>query len=357
MIQQLPGLWDQIKPEAMQFMGAAMQRMNPDHFAQKRLQEMIQQNPQVLEQIANMDDTQRAAFAQQMGFRKQDPISGIAPGAQRQEREANAKYMATATPEQQDIYNAKKAGTVSRFELGRTAKEDARTEKKDQQSDTLFDMTVSLKGLEQEEKGILLNEQKRQLAKLEAARAKYPQVDFNRIMKESFTGQMSSEAQEMMTVIGGDSTLKETLSTLYDLEKFSRNRRDQFSLRAMGVQDDTNKLFISLSETARKEVTDAGNAISKINKDRGFLSLDTYLGQMDPSGEMRKQYDELVTRYNEGRSRYQSIAPIVNKKFGIPMATIPELDATAAPTGIPALQGAKKTETPAEAIARLRKRP
>lgn len=329
MINQTPGLWDMIKPEAMAFMGQAMQRLNPDFYASKRLQEMIQQNPMVLDQIANMDDTQRAAFAQQMGFRKQNPIAAIAPGTQRQEREQVQAYQKTMTPEQQDLALAKKAGTVSRFELGRTAKADARAEKEHGQANQLFDLTLAMKGLEEEEKSILLNEQKRALGKLAEARAKYPQIDFQKIMRESFSGQLSPEAQGMMTVISGDEALKSTMQTLFDLEKFSRSSKMQFSLRALGQQDDRDRVYLGLTETARKEATDAGKEIAAFVKAAGLIGVEKYLAR-DP--EAKTQYDAAVSRYNDARTRYKSIAPIVNKKFGIPETDIPELKVMAPPS-------------------------
>lgn len=349
MINQTPGLWDMIKPEAMAFMGQAMQRLNPDFHANKRLQEMIQQNPMILDQLANMDDTQRATFARLMGFQKENPIAAIAPGTQRLEREKVQAYQKTMTPEQQDIELAKKAGTTSRFELGKMAKQEARTEKEQGQSDQLFDMTLATKGLEKGEKEILLAEQKRHIAKLEEARLKYPNINFQTIMREAFSGQLSPESQGMMTVISGDKSLMDTMQTLFDLEKFSRSSKMQFSLRALGQQDDRDRIYLGLTETARKEATDAAKTISDINKARSLIPLDRYLAT-DLSGETKRIFDSALARYEEARTRYKSIAPIVNKKFGIPMPDIPSIELPQ--NGIP---GIPQAETPEQRRERLRK--
>jgi len=86
-IPYIPGWWDEISKNATGLVSQLPQMIQPDRVAQRRLQEMVQQNPMLMEQFSNMDDATRAQLAQSLGFRKENPLANLPIGAQRRERE------------------------------------------------------------------------------------------------------------------------------------------------------------------------------------------------------------------------------------------------------------------------------
>lgn len=87
----MPGWWDEISKNATGLVSQLPQMIQPDRVAGKRLQEMVQQNPMLLEQFSNMDDGTRNMLAQSLGFKNENPIAQLPVGAQRQERETKQK--------------------------------------------------------------------------------------------------------------------------------------------------------------------------------------------------------------------------------------------------------------------------
>jgi hypothetical protein len=120
-IPYLPGWWDEINRggAAEKFVGGLDRRMRPNAYAQQSLQQMVSQNPAVLEQISNMDEGQRALFAQAMGFTNPNAFSNLMPGpalAQRQEQE---RAIAGLTPDQTSERASKIAGVRPQEEITR----------------------------------------------------------------------------------------------------------------------------------------------------------------------------------------------------------------------------------------------
>ncbi len=87
-VVNLPGLWDQIGPSAMSFAENLQRAVAPNFYAKKKLEEMVQKDPSVIEKFQNMDPTARAALAKGLGFSDgQDPFAGLAPGMDLQKKQ------------------------------------------------------------------------------------------------------------------------------------------------------------------------------------------------------------------------------------------------------------------------------
>lgn len=93
-IQRIPGWWDEIGQGITSLVGQLPKVFTPNTVAQKKLQEMIQQDPTILDRVANMDDAQRAMFAQGVGFKNQNPFQQLPAGQQRIDREEKNKAVA-----------------------------------------------------------------------------------------------------------------------------------------------------------------------------------------------------------------------------------------------------------------------
>lgn len=117
-IPYLPGWWDSIQQNATGFVDKAQQALAPNFYANKKLQEAIQQNPQLLEQISNMDPSQRNLLAAGFGFKKQNPFGNVAEGTKlkAEKRMENAINTVTSTPEGVAELNARLTGTKTAIE-------------------------------------------------------------------------------------------------------------------------------------------------------------------------------------------------------------------------------------------------
>jgi hypothetical protein len=109
----LPGWWDEISKNATGFAQQLPQLLQPNNVAQRKLEQAIQQNPMMLEQIANMDESQRGMIAQGFGFRGQNPFQNIGMGAQREERNRNNESLnrVSSTPQGMQELDAARTGT------------------------------------------------------------------------------------------------------------------------------------------------------------------------------------------------------------------------------------------------------
>lgn len=123
----IPGWWDEIGKSATSLVSQLPQMIQPDRVANKRLQEMVQQNPMLLEQFSNMDEGTRNMLAQSLGFKNENPIAALPVGAQRQERERITKTRAELMkdPNNAAEMNAKEFGLLrpaERMQEGLTLK-------------------------------------------------------------------------------------------------------------------------------------------------------------------------------------------------------------------------------------------
>jgi osmotically-inducible protein OsmY len=87
-VVNLPGLWDQIGPSAMGFAENLQRAVAPNFYAKKKLEELIQKDPSVIDKFQNMDPTARAALAKGLGFSNgEDPFASLAPGMDLQKKQ------------------------------------------------------------------------------------------------------------------------------------------------------------------------------------------------------------------------------------------------------------------------------
>ncbi len=100
-MQYLPGWWDQLGGSVTGFVDQAQKAISPNHYAQKNLQQLIQQDPTILMKIAEMSPEQRNLAAQGMGFRNQNPFEKIPEGPQLSDRKRREVERSSLTKTQQ----------------------------------------------------------------------------------------------------------------------------------------------------------------------------------------------------------------------------------------------------------------
>lgn len=173
----IPGWWDTISQNAQRFASQLPQSIEPNKVANRRLQEMIQQNPMLLSQIENMTPEARIAMEQTLGFKGQSPLQQLPIGAQLRQQMEEAKYIEGMTPEQKEFRLATRTGT-------KTPKQLVNEEQKFQQD--LQTGTLQLQVL-----GGQVKDMNRVQGQIDQAVAKYPGLEGVNL------GQIAS------TVIGG----------------------------------------------------------------------------------------------------------------------------------------------------------
>jgi hypothetical protein len=344
----LPGWWDAISQNATRFAQQLPQSVEPGRVADKRFKELVQQNPMIMQQFANMPMEQREAMAQAMGMSTTpQSLMSLPESPQVAAQRRMSDFMTTATPEQLELMTAGALGTKTKTQLERESKE--------------FDVTGRLNDLKIESltrdndiQKILSAEKKRLLQDLEVARLQNPTIDVRGLMNKLVRGQIGQEDLAPLQVLQADHGA--TLQSLIDFEKLRQQTAGQLMLRGAANQDDMTRLMISATESARKAYDDASSVLKSVvagNKIAG-VSIER-ARKVDP--EFAARYDDALRMQEDARRRYEMYAPIVAKKFGIEMPSLggdvvpPPGDAGAAPS-VPPVPG---TETPEQRKERLRR--
>jgi len=347
-IPRLNGWWDEIAGNATKLAGQLPEVFQPNNVAQKRLQDMVQQNPMLMEQFTNMDDATRAQLAQSLGFKGQNPLAGLPVGAQRMGREEQQRAVKSLTPEQATERTANLAGVTPQRDLLRKQKVEEQQDQKFEWEKALAPIEIGIKGMDKEVKSMLLDEQKRALKTIEDARAKYPNVNMGKVVSDIMTNRVGPDTQGMLTVISADEGLKDAMKTIIDIQQTNSKYSKEFQLRSAGQQDDMARVAVQAVESARKEYDAASKGISAVTAKNALAKLSNEEAfAADPT--LKLQYDEAIARRDEAYNRYKAYSPVVEKVFKITIPPLPELPAPAAGSTV------NPVETPEARKERLRK--
>lgn len=234
-IPYLPGWWDEISKSATGFASQLPQILQPDAVANKRLQDMIQQNPMLLTQIENMTPEARMAMEQTLGFKNKSPLQNLPVGAQLKQQMEEAKYVEGLTPQQQQIRLSRKVGTL-------TPEEIARQQTKQQQEDQKFQQDLANGTLQNKVLTGQVKEIERIGAQVDSAIAKYPTlqgIDLKKIVGTAVRGGTPIDPQ-LMTAIQSDPGAKQLFEIAYssELAKF-KNELDTRLAKTKSAQDET----------------------------------------------------------------------------------------------------------------------
>lgn len=290
-IPYLPGWWDEINRggAVTNFVSQLPGIIQPDRVAGKRLQELVQQNPMLMTQISEMDEGQRQAFANALGFRDfgKSGLGNLSEGPQLRQRREVERYLATATPEQKDIALAAKAGTKSKRELT--------------QNDTLFGLGVQEKeqnirtGAQQEQlNAIKLNEAKELENLSSTLKVKYPADTFNvqRAAMDFISGRLDTPELQRITT---DPTIAGAFNTYIDLYKQRLQlsaQRDIASLRSpqermFGLQ------YLQMNvDNAQQQLNSVNNEIKALGGFGNITNPAQYQVLMQQREAAQKQYNE-----------------------------------------------------------------
>mgnify|MGYP000155864418 CR=1 FL=1 len=294
----IPGWWDEISKSATSFASQLPQIIQPDSVAQKRLQEMLQQNPMLLSQIENMTPEARRSMEQTLGFKNKNPLQSLPVGAQLKQQMADAKYLETLTPEQQDVRQATRVGTLSLTELQRKKTEESQRDQKfqiDLNNGTLQNQVLTGQAKEVERIG----------KQVESALAKYPTlqgIDINKIVKGAVRSGAPVDPQ-LITAIQSDPGAKQLFDIAYtsELTKF-KNELDTRLAKSRSSQDET-LLLRTLAEIGNQLNDQEAKTISEMNIELGNFEKE------------QKNYANVLANMNNPNAAAQKKAEII-KRFG-----------------------------------------
>lgn len=324
-IQYMPGWWDSISDNVTKLVGQLPRLLQPNAVAQRKLEDMMQNNPMLMEQFTNMDDGTRAQLAQSLGFRGQNPLGNLPVGEQRRAREEQQAVLGSLTPDQQEQRRAKIAGVETQKDILRRNVKDAREDQEFDWKRQIMATDIPARAVEAESRKLLLDEQKRAVGVLEAARAKYPQVDFNKIWRAlNDPSKMDDEVQGMMTVVSGDKSLAGAFETIVDIEKIKMNARNQFSLRNLSQQDDVNRLLMQNVTLAQREYNQANNYIQGVLKQAKLAGI-SIEEALKIDSERKRLYDEAVVRASEAKAQYDRFSPALTSALKKQGHEIPDI--------------------------------
>jgi len=306
----IPGWWDEISKSATSFASQLPQIIQPDSVAQKRLQEMIQQNPMLLSQIENMTPEARRSMEQTLGFKNKNPLQSLPVGAQLKQQMADAKYLETLTPEQQDIRQAARVGTLSLPEL-------QRKKTKESQEDQKFQIDLNNGTLQNQVLTGQAKEVERIGKQVESALAKYPTlqgIDINKIVKGAVRSGAPVDPQ-LITAIQSDPGAKQLFDIAYtsELTKF-KNELDTRLAKSRSTQDEA-LLLRTLTEIGNQLNDQEARTISELNIELGNFEKEqsnyaNLIANLNNPNAVAQKKAEITKRYENRLTQIRNAANI-----------------------------------------------
>jgi len=258
----------------------------PDRFANQRLQQLVAQNPMLLNQIENMTLEGRRAMEQTLGYRKKTPLQDLPEGAQLKERRRMDEALAKLTPEQLQLREANLLQTL-------TPQQIERQRTKESQEDQKFQLDLSNGTLQNQLLTGQVKDVERIGARVDAAIAKYPTfqgIDMKKLVGSAVRGGTPIDPQ-LITAIQSDPGAKQLFDIAYtsELAKF-KNELDTRLARTKSAQDET-MLVRTLAEVGNQLNDQEGRilyemqaALSAFEKESANL-----YNRLEPGGGFRTQ--------------------------------------------------------------------
>ncbi len=259
-IPYIPGWWDSISESATKLAGQLPSVIQPNNVAKKKFEQMVRENPMILDQLSNLDETQRAAFGKALGYTDaaQNPIMGMPEGETLKTRKAKASYEAGLTPDERKSYTTQMFGGKSQEEINR-----GRTD--NTQKDTLFnknvtnlDQTSKINDLKIREAEVDTNEKEQAKAMQDMLKIKFPadKINFGKFV-DDFISQKAPT--ELIQRIQSDPTLGPAFKQYLDMYSENLKIRAQRDIASMRTPAER---FMGLNFLQQ----DADNALNNLTK-------------------------------------------------------------------------------------------
>jgi hypothetical protein len=289
----IPGFWDEISQSATKLAGQLPAVFQPNEVANKKLEELVRQNPMIMTQIADMDETQRQAFASALGFQdySKSKIGGIAEGPQlRAQREDEAFF--AANPGSKDRAIAARNQTKTAQDLER--------------EDTIFGLGKQEKeqnlrvGAQTEQLNAIKLQEEQEMQTLSSTlKAKFPADTFNvqQAAVDFISGKLDTPELQRITT---DPTISGAFNTYIDLYK--QRLQLQAQKDVAGLRSPQERMY-----ALQYLQMGVDNAQAKLNEVNGGLKALGGFGNItNPEEYQRLQADrtKFQTQYEQFNSAF-----------------------------------------------------
>ena len=329
----IPGWWDSISQNATKFVSQLPERIQPDNVANRRLQEMVRQNPDILNQLGNMDEGTRKLFEQSIGYRNQAPISALPVGAERQMREMKQGAMnrVMATPEGAAEIDASLTGTLTPTQR----KKDYLAIKGQEVGIKGAEQSIDINALNKELLTGKVKDMQRAQSQIDAAIAKYPdlsQVNYKSIVRD-FVRRGQPIDPALMTASINDEGAKSLLELGIKTELMALE--NEYSMRLRTAKDPNTSMLLlrTLTEQANQIETTQQRLLgqrqliqSELDKDRSYTILKIKANNGDKAAQEQlvvreaplKQIDQALNTYMQAGVDIQQRTEKYGEMLGLP---------------------------------------
>ena len=332
----IPGWWDTISQNAQRFAQQLPQSIEPEGVANKRFQQLIQQNPTIMQDFANMDPAMRESMAQAMGMKAApQSLMNLPVGPQLQARQEEQAFAEGLTPEQRTAYQFTKRGLKTPEE---------QDYQKQLQTLNLKKLTADV-GLQE----ILDGERKRAIEKLNKLRTDNPNIDVRGLVNRVVSNTMRPDDVGQLQILQAD--MGDALKTIFDMSMLKQRTGADMMLRRGAQEDDMWRIAMGAVESARKEYNDAMKAQAQFFATNKIAQVNIE-GALKANPELRPIFDEINSRLRDAKSRFEAYYPVTKtymKKMGI---ELPDLGGGMEAPPSPSAPG---TETPQQRRERLKR--
>lgn len=332
----IPGWADQLIASGLpqQFGGILANKFNPQGVANRKFQELVQQNPGIMEQLSNMPEEQRSAYFSGLGFKTPPAdIMKMPAGPKLKAQQDEQAFVDKLTPELRTSYEFISRGMKSPEE---------------QAYDTQL-RALNIKKLTNDVdlQEILDGERKRAIAKINELRTKFPEIDVRGVVNRVVNNSLRPDDLPQLQVLQND--MGDALKVIMDMSTFRQKTNLEMMMRGRANEDDMWRVAMSSVESARKEYNDAMKAQQDFFRINRIAQVSPEFLKENP--ELGVVYQGITQRLNEAETRFKSLYPATKKYMSRIGVELPDLNVvTPPPAAVP-----PGTETPEQRRARIKR--
>lgn len=249
----IPGWWDTISQNAQRFAQALPQSIEPEGVANKRFQQLIQQNPAIMQDFANMDPAMRESMAQAMGMKAMpQALQNLPKGEKLQQQE----FVASLSPDMQRRYRLGQAGLKTEGEYTTAEKAAA--------------LELQTRELSNEVAMGQLKDMKRADKIIEDAAAMYPSlrgINFTELAKQVIRTNDQVDPT-LITAISADPGAKQLFDTAIGVQRMKYESDLRAQLAQMRSPDEKRQTSMELLRVLQLQGNSLGNQLQQMNANR-----------------------------------------------------------------------------------------
>lgn len=257
----IPGWWDTISQNAQRLAQQLPQSIEPQRVAERQFQQLVQQNPMLMQEFANMDPATREMMSQAMGMKTMpETLTKLPKGRKLKAEEEMDAFRSSLSPEMQQRMYLTQLGLKpeSEYMLERTGKEL-----------DIAGKTTEIEGQKQRNLlgGLQIRDAERNEADILKASKKYPElagININNLARDIVRTNQQVDPN-LITAITANPGAK----VLFEKAVASQQMKYEGDLRAqlakMRTPQDKNNLAMELLRTLQAQGASLENQLDQLN--------------------------------------------------------------------------------------------